>query len=499
MVEFLFSAIVKRTSMENILPTLTLGKTEKDKDLIEKAYFFAQEKHGDQKRNSGEPYFHHVAMVAKNCVDLGMDTETIIGALLHDTLEDTETTEDEVRELFGEQVLFLVKGVTKLGKLKYQGRERHVESLRKFFVAVSEDLRVMIIKLADRLHNVQTLEHVPRPDKRARIALETIQVHAALAGRLGMEKLKGMLEDYSFPFAFPKEYEKTKAVMEELVPEATKSIDYAHKEIEKTLHDFELHNMIVTSRVKNTFSTYRKLEKYKWNTEQIYDIVALRVLTHSVSDCYQVLGLIHALWKPIPKRIKDYIALPKPNGYQSLHTTVITDHGIIEIQIRTYDMHNEAELGIASHFLYKEQDLSKKPLRPKKLTWIDELKELHNVVKNPSKFLEQLRIDFFSDRIFVFTPQGDVIDLPQDASPIDFAYAVHTDVGNFTSSARIGGKMAPLGAKLQNGDIVEIITAKNAHPSSKWLEYAKTNFARKKIRHYIEEHGGLIEKFLVKE
>lgn len=485
--------------MENLLPILTLGKTEKDKSLIEKAYFFAQEKHGDQKRNSGEPYFSHVAMVAKNCVDLGMDTETIIGALLHDTLEDTETSEDEVRQLFGDQVLFLVKGVTKLGKLKYQGRERHVESLRKFFVAVSEDLRVMIIKLADRLHNVQTLEHVPRPDKRVRIALETIQVHAALAERLGMEKLKGMLEDYSFPFAYPKEYEKTKAVMAEIVPEATKSIDYAHKEIEKTLHDFELHNMTVTSRVKNTYSTYKKLEKYKWNTEQIYDIVALRVLTNSVSDCYQVLGLIHALWKPIPKRIKDFIALPKPNGYQSLHTTVITEHGIIEIQIRTHDMHRESEMGVAAHFLYKEEDRAGKPLRPRKLTWIDELKELHNVVKNPSKFLEQLRVDFFSDRIFVFTPQGDVIDLPEGASPLDFAFAVHTDIGNFTSSARIGGKMAPLGAKLQNGDIVEILTNKNAHPSSKWLEYAKTSFARKKIRQYIEVHGGLIEKFWVKE
>lgn len=484
--------------MEHILDILIDGKEEKDKDLISKAFFFAREKHGDQKRNSGEPYFSHVAMVAKNCVDLGMDTETIIGALLHDTLEDTETTDDEVRELFGEQVLFLVKGVTKLGKLKYKGHERHVESLRKFFVAMSEDLRVIIIKLADRLHNVQTLEHV-RPDKQERIALETIQVHAALAGRLGMEKLKGLLEDYSFPYAYPKEYEKTKKVMEEIVPEATEVIEHAHKEIEHMISDFSLTGMLVSSRIKHTYSTYRKLEKYKWNIEQIYDIVALRVLTTSVTDCYHVLGLIHALWKPIPKRIKDYIALPKPNGYQSLHTTVITERGIVEIQIRTYEMHEESEMGIASHFLYKEHSTQKHLTRSKKLSWIDELKELHNVVKNPSKFLEQLRVDFFSDRIFVFTPKGDVIDLPQDASPIDFAYAVHTDVGNFTSSARIGGKMAPLGVKLQNGDIVEIITSKSAHPSSKWLEYAKTSFARKKIRQYIEVHGGLIEKFWVKE
>ena len=235
------------------------------------------------------------------------------------------------------------------------------------------------------------------------------------------------------------------------------------------------------------------------NAEQVYDIVALRVITDSVTNCYQILGLIHMLWKPIPKRIKDYIALPKANGYQSLHTTVITDEGIVEIQIRTHDMHQEAELGIASHFLYKETSATKGPIPSKKLAWLDELKELHTVVKNPSRFIEQLRMDFFRDRIFVFSPKGDVIDLPEDATPIDFAYAIHSELRQSTSFAHVNGKMAPLGTKLHNGDIVEIITNKGAKPTSKWLDYAKTNLARRKIRSYIAEHGGLLQKFLTRE
>ncbi len=484
--------------LKELLSSISFPLSAEDTALIDRAYYFSEEKHKEQKRNSGEPYFNHAVAVAKNCAALGMDTETIIGALLHDVLEDTDATEEEIKELFGEQILFLVKGVTKLGKLKYQGRERHVESLRKFFVAMAEDLRVLIIKLADRLHNVQTLEHV-RPEKRKRIALETIEVHAALAGRMGMEQLKGLLEDYSFPHAYPIEYAKTKVIMDELVPEATKAVEHAHRVVEKTLREFAVADATVESRIKHTFSTYRKLARYKWNTEQVYDIVALRVLTESVSDCYQILGLIHMLWKPIPKRIKDYIALPKSNGYQSLHTTVITELGVVEIQIRTTEMHKEAEMGIASHFLYKEKTEAKKTApKSKKFNWLDELKDLHTVIRDPGKFLKQLHMDFFKDRIFVFSPQGDVIDLPEGATAIDFAYAIHSDVGDATSSARANGKMISLGETLHNGDIVEIVTNKNAKPSSKWLEYAKTNGARRKIRAYIGEHGGFIDKFLLK-
>lgn len=487
------------TSLESLFAFIQYPLTTLDRTLISGAYDFALAKHEGQMRNSGEPYFTHALAVAQNCAKLGMDIETIIAALLHDTLEDTDATEEEISEAFGVQILFLVKGVTKLGKLKYQGEERHVESMRKFFVAIAEDLRVLIIKLADRLHNVQTLEYV-RPDKRSRIALETIAVHAALAGRLGMGKLKGMLEDYAFPYAYPKEYQKTKIIMDTEAQEGNETIVKVRQAVEKAIADFQIKNTIIESRVKHLYSLYKKLIKYNMDIQQIYDIVALRVNVDSVADCYQVLGIIHMLWKPIPGRIKDYIALPKPSGYQSIHTTVITEYGIVEIQIRTHTMNKEAEMGIASHFLYKEDTFANgaKPSR-KKLGWLDELKELQSIVRKPSRFLEQLQMDMFKNRIFVFTPKGDVIDLPEDASPLDFAYAVHSKMGEQTSSARVNGKMAPLGAKLQNGDIVEVITQKNAHPSSKWLDYAKTNIARRRIRAYIAEHGGLLEKFLVKE
>ncbi len=475
-------------SIEELLCLIKSPVSKAEKKLIVDAFEYAKNKHVDQKRNSGEPYFMHSIEVAKNCANLGMDIETIVAAILHDTLEDTDATEDEIRDQFGENILFLVEGVTKLGKLRYQGQERHVESLRKFFMAMAQDIRVMIIKMADRLHNVQTLEYV-KLEKQKRIALETIEVHAALAGRLGMEKLKGLLEDYSFPFAYPDEYKKTQKIMDEIVPETQKVVTYAHQAVQKVLDDFDLVNTEVESRVKHTYSTYKKLIKYKMNTEQVYDIVALRIVTKDITDCYQVLGLIHMLWKPIPKRIKDFIALPKPNGYQSLHTTVITEHGIVEIQIRTEQMHAEAEMGIASHFMYKEKSTQKKGITNtnKKFSWLDELKELREVVNNPSNFIEELHFDFFKDRIFVFTPQGDVIDLPEGASPVDFAYAVHTEIGNTISSARVNKNIAPLGAHLNNGDIVEIVTGKNAHPSSKWLEYAKTGFAKRKIKSYLEE------------
>ncbi len=484
--------------IEDLFSLITSPLTPEDHDLIQKAYDFAKSRHETQKRNSGEPYFVHVFAVAQNCAKLGMDVETIVGGLLHDTLEDTDATEEEIRDQFGETILFLVKGVTKLGKLKYRGQERHVESMRKFFVAMSEDLRVLIIKLADRLHNVQTLEHV-RPDKRTRIAVETIAVHAALAGRLGMGKLKGMLEDYAFPYAYPKEYEETNALFDKKMPESQKTIEEVHNTVEKTLAEFSIPDISIDSRVKHLYSLYRKLTKYQMDIDRIYDIVALRVQVKTVAECYQVLGLVHMLWKPIPGRIKDYIALPKPNGYQSLHTTVVTEHGIIEIQIRTYAMNQEAEMGVASHFLYKENKFEKGAVPTnKKLGWLDELRELQGVVSTPSRFLEQLNHDLFKNRIFVFTPKGDVIDLPEDASPIDFSYAIHSDIGESTSGARINGKMAPLGAKLQNGDIVEIITSKASKPSSKWLDYAKTSMARRKIKAYIEQHGGLLQKFLVK-
>ena len=482
----------KDTSIEAIYSSTKQSFSATEKALIEKAYSYAQSAHENQKRNSGEPYFYHVVEVAKNCASLGGDATTIAGALLHDTIEDTTVTEDDIRTAFGEEILFLVSGVTKLGTLKYQGVERHVESMRKFFIALAEDIRVLIIKLADRLHNIQTLAHV-RPDKQKRIAVETIGVYAPLAGRLGMGKLKGKLEDYAFPFAYPQEYEYTKNLMDELIPEATEVVTHIKKEVEDILHSFSI-TATVEARAKHIYSLYRKLVKYNMEKEKIHDIVALRIIVPSVADCYQVLGLVHMEWKPVPGRIKDWIAVPKPNGYKSLHTTVMTPHGVVEIQIRTAEMNVDAELGIASHLVYKEDTAGEGLSQRQKTAWLSQLKELSTLASNTSD-IDELKLDFFTHRIFVFTPKGDVVDLPEEASAIDFAYAIHSDIGDSVSAVKINKKMSSLDTILRNGDIVEIITGKNAHPNSKWLEYAKTGFARKKIRVYIEEHGGLAEQF----
>ncbi len=478
-------------SLESIYELSQQELSLSEKALIEEAYNFSQNAHKGQKRNSGEPYFYHAVEVAKNCATLGADAMTIAGALLHDTLEDTETKIEELQEIFGDEVVFLIEGVTKLGKLKYQGVERHAESMRKFFIALAEDIRVLVIKLADRLHNIQTLEHV-RPDKQKRIAIETIEVYAPLAGRLGMGKLKGLLEDYAFPFAHPQEYLETKELMDQLIPEATEVVGIVKKQVEEILESFAI-SAKVEARAKHIYSLYRKLLKYKMEPGKIHDIVALRIIVESIGDCYQVLGLVHMEWKPVPGRIKDWIAVPKPNGYKSLHTTVVTPHGVVEIQIRTSDMHVDAELGIASHLIYKEsttKGLSEK----QQVAWLEQLKELSTLATSTHD-MDELKLDFFTHRIFVFTPKGDVVDLPEDATAIDFAYFIHTDIGNTLSAVKINKKMVSLDTELKNGDIVEIVTNKNSHPSSKWLEHAKTGFAKRKIRAYIEEQGGLAEKF----
>ncbi len=473
----------KGKTLQDILSLSQKSFDQESIELIGKAYEFAQKYHEGQKRNSGEPYFYHAVEVAKNCASIGSDAVTIARALLHDTLEDTTATEEELLEKFGKDVVFLVSGVTKLGKLKYQGVERHVESMRKFFIALAEDVRVLIIKLADRLHNVQTLEHV-RQDKQKRIAIETIEVYAPLAGRLGMGKLKGLLEDYAFPFAYPKEYKETIKLMDQMVPEATKVVSKVKNQVIEILDSFGIKGS-VEARVKHTYSLYRKLVKYEMNSEKIHDIVALRVLVENIPDCYQVLGLMHMEWKPVQGRIKDWIAVPKPNGYRSLHTTVITNDGIVEIQIRTKEMHDDAELGIASHLVYKQNSAEKKLKANDQQSWLHQLKELSTMVKNIDD-MNELKLDFFTHRIFVFTPKGDVVDLPEDSSPIDFAYAIHSDIGGHISSAKINKKMSSLDTKLKNGDIVEISTNKNSHPTSKWLEYAKSTFAKRKIRAFLE-------------
>ena len=472
--------------IEPITKLVQGGLNKKDEELIQKAADFAEKAHNGQKRMSGDPYFVHVFETAKILAQIGMDAKTIVAGLLHDTLEDTPITEDELKKEFGEEIVFLVNGVTKLGTLKYKGRERHVESLRKFFVAMANDLRVVIIKFADRLHNLHTLEHV-KEDKRERIALESIDVYAPLANRLGMGKLKGEIEDAAFPFAYPKEYSEIEGIIKEKQGYYRKELEEVHAELEEILDKNKIKVSEINYRVKHKYSLWRKLQRYNMDIEKIYDIVALRVVVKDVADCYRVLGLVHAVWKPLPNRIKDYIALPKPNGYQSIHTTIFTGSGcIVEIQIRTEEMHAEAAYGIAAHFIYKENGKAK--LDKSKIEWIEGLKNLKNIETHPKGFLENLKTDFFSHRIFIFTPQGDVVDLPHNSSPIDFAYMIHSDIGNHTSSAKVNGKMSPLNTILKNGDIVEIVTKKDAHPSGKWLEYTKTTTAKKHIRIYSEKH-----------
>ena len=467
---------------------------KKGKDLIEKAYDFAKKSHEGALRKSGEPYFVHVFSTALNLADLGMDPIVISAGLLHDVLEDTQTSKEELEKEFGKEIVGLIEGVTKLGNVKYKGIERNIENLRKFFVSVAEDLRVLIIKLTDRLHNIETLEYV-RPDKQKRIALETLEVYAPLANRLSMGILKGRLEDAAFKYAYPKEYEEVKNLLLEKKDAKEKYLIEVNDTLIRKLKEEKIKNIEINYRQKHLYSLWKKLQKYNMDITKIYDIIALRVMVDTVADCYHVLGIVHGEWTPLPNRIKDYIAMPKANGYQSLHTTIFTGTGgIVEIQIRTHEMHEKAENGIAAHFAYKEKDQIKN-IDTKQLEWLYQLHEINNEIKKPQQLLETIKLNFFKDRVFVFTPKGDIIDLPEGASVVDFAYAIHTDLGDHLQSAKINGKNSALHTKLKTHDIVEIQTNKNTHPSSKWLDYAKTNLARKHINNHLKSDS-LLSKFL---
>lgn len=469
---------------------------EKDKALIEKAYNFAQKAHEGQLRRSGDPYFTHVANTAKNLADLGMKAKTISAGLLHDVIEDTTITREELVKEFGEEIVEMVEGVTKLGKVKYKGVERNVENLRKFFISIAKDLRVLVIKLADRLHNMETLEHV-EPEKQKRIAMETLEIYAPLANRLSMGRLKGKLEDAAFSFAYPKEYEEVKKLLTDKKDVDEKFLIEVKDKLTEKIKEAKIKNAIIDYRQKHLYSLWKKLQKYDMDISKIYDIIALRVMVGTVADCYHVLGLIHGEWTPVPNRIKDYIASPKANGYQSLHTTIFTGNGgIVEIQIRTHEMHEKAENGVAAHFIYKEKTGLDK-IASKQFEWVQQLHDL-NIEEHeddPEKFLKTIKMDFFNDRVFVFTPKGDIIDLPEDSSVIDFAYAIHTDIGNHAQGSTVNGKNTALNTKLKNNDIVEVQVNKNAKPSSKWLDYAKTSLARKQVNNYLKSHS-LLSKFL---
>lgn len=470
--------------VEDIL-SLIREKTEADEQLIRKAYDFAKEAHKNHKRLSGEPYLVHLVGTAKNLATIKADAHTIAAGLLHDTLEDTETKDADILANFGEDILFMIQGVTKLGKIKYHGLERHSESLRKLFVATAKDIRVLLIKLADRLNNADTLDNLfnARPDKAKRIAMETLEIYAPIANRLGMGQIKGQLEDDSFPYIQPDEYKETLKLRQSKAKEFEKKLEKVSRDLAKKLAKEGILKFKTDFRVKHIYSLYKKLLRHDMDIEKIHDILALRIIVPTTEDCYRVLGIIHGAWRPLPGNLKDYIAVPKPNGYQSIHTVVFTgDGGIVEIQIRSEKMHEEAEFGIASHLAYDESGKPKSGgILNEKLKWLNDLIEWQKNV-GAKNFLENIKTDFFTDQIFVFTPIGDVVELPDGASPIDFAYLIHSDIGDHAFGAKINGKFSSFDTKLKNGDIVEIITKESSAPSAKWLEYAKTNEAARKIK-----------------
>lgn len=470
------------------------------RQLVERAWHFSLHAHEGQTRLSGEPYFEaHVARVAYSLAEAGMDTETVAAGLLHDILEDTPTSREEIEREFGNTVTFLVDGVTKLGKLKYRGLERHVESLRRLLVATASDIRVIIIKLYDRLHNMETNRFHP-PDRQKRKALETMEVYVPIAERLGIGSIKTHLEDLAFQTLEPEQYKQSYEFLRGKERELTHPLEEDMKDLKTALAEAGMRSFTTEYRFKSVYSFHKKLARKGGEVERVYDIIALRVIVESVDECYRALGIIHSVWRPIPGRVKDYIAFPKPNGYRSLHTTVITRRGTtIEVQLRTRDMHRDAEFGVASHFNYKSgasgssagwlANLMPSLLKTKTASagyeaprWLKELTTLEQEHKDFEAFEEMLKNDFFAERMFVFTPKGDVIDLPRGATPVDFAYAIHSGVGDRMTGAKVNGKLVALDTELANGSVVEIITKREGAPNKKWLEYAKTASAKAHIR-----------------
>jgi guanosine-3',5'-bis(diphosphate) 3'-pyrophosphohydrolase len=458
-----------------------------DLKLLEKAYEFSEHAHQGQIRRSGEPYISHPLSVAGILADLRLDLDTIVTGLLHDTVEDTHATIEDIKREFGETIAALVDGVTKISKMHFKtSNERQGENIRKMIVAMGKDVRVILVKLADRLHNMRTLHHMPY-EKQARIAQETLEIYCPLASRMGISSLKIELEDLSFRFLRPDMYYQLVQKVETQEKDQRHYIEEVKKEISKELEKAGVRNFEIQGRSKHLWSIYRKMQSRNIDYEQVYDVLAFRVIVESVSQCYEVLGLIHSLWKPIPGRFKDFIAMPKTNHYQSLHTTVFGPGGErIEIQIRTKEMHLVAERGIAAHWRYKERGTVVEETA-KQFEWLKELVNWHTQMRNSDEFLDTVKTDLFESEIYVFTPKGDVREFPEGATPIDFAYSVHTDVGNKCVGARVNGKMVPLKYALQNGDTIEIITAKTQVPSKDWLKFCVTNRAKSKIRAFVKE------------
>lgn len=460
-----------------------------DDEMIQKAFEIARQLHEGQLRKSGEPYLIHPIAVAKILANLGMERETIVAGLLHDVVEDTSYTRETLVEDFNEEVALLVEGVTKLGNIKYDSKEElQAENFRKMFLAMSKDIRVLIIKLSDRLHNMRTLEYMDT-HKREEKSIETLEIYAPLAGRLGIYSIKFELEDLSLKYLYPKEYKELSDQVSRKKEEREQDVQVLIEAISRDLDVMGI-QYDVMGRSKHLYSIYKKMIIQKKQLSEIFDLIAIRVIVQSVRDCYAVLGMVHTRWIPIPGRFKDYIAMPKPNMYQSIHTTVIDDNGDpFEIQIRTYEMHHIAEYGIAAHWKYKEGKISgSKDESEQKLAWLRQALEWQKEADDSVEFLETLKMDLFDNQVFVFTPRGDVIELPADSTPLDFAFKIHTDVGIRCVGAKVNGKMVTIDHKLKNGDIVEIVTSANsAGPSMDWINIAKSSQAKNKIRNWLRK------------
>ncbi len=471
---------------------------------LELAIDVASKAHKGQKRKSGEPYIIHPLSVAATLIDWGMDIDTVLAGVLHDTVEDTDTTLESLESTFGKDVAFLVDGVTKVSQARAGMQDlteylpQTKDNLSKLLIAIGQDVRVIIIKLADRLHNLQTLQHMPR-EKQIKIARESLEVFGPMADRLGMGRVRMQIEELAFSYLDPTEFKKLQVIMRKRLGKSTRKLGIVREEVNRALTAQHIEHEI-NGRVKSIYSLHKKLRKVNNNIDDIYDLMALRVIVETKEDCYRVLGVLHALYQPMIARIKDYIAVPKPNGYQSLHTTVITPaKQIVEFQIRTYDMHDYAERGLAASFHYHEQKSSKDYTKSKKsavlpthMQWITQLQEIATKLRSGEEIDEaQLSIDLFGDRIFVYSPKGDIYNLPEGAFPLDFAYLVHSDIGKHAYGFRVNGAIHPFDKPIQNGDVIEVITRKTASPKATWLELVRTTHARAKLRAQLRKNGAI--------
>jgi GTP pyrophosphokinase len=493
---------MEKLTLQDIFNSLQSPPSDARKKVITAAYELAKRAHTGQLRRSGEEYLQHPIAVAQILATLGMGGKTIAAGLLHDVPEDTPITLTEIEKEFGNEIAAMVDGVTKLGKIKLRGshEEYFLENLRKMILAMASDIRVVIIKLADRLHNMRTLEYNPA-DKQQRIAHETMEVFAPIANRLGMGDIKSQLQDLSFKYLDNANYELVKNLEEKHYKEKEKYVLQAIEEIENEMKKEGVTVIETSGRAKSVYSLFLKMQKHDMDINRIYDLAAVRIIVPEVADCYETLGIVHKKYRPMIGRIKDYISLPKPNGYQSIHTTVFGPDGkIIEVQVRTQKMHSEAEFGIAAHWIYNEKKKknwrdflfkTKKGVPEKEIEWVKQLREWQNEIgRDDEEFIQGLHIDFFKNHIFAFTPQGDIIDLPEDATPIDFAYAIHGEIGNHATGAKINNKMVPLDQRIRNGEVIEILTSKERKsPNADWLKFVKTSVAKSHIRRELKKVG----------